>query len=293
MSTTWEPNSQVAVQIGKKRHRRLQQKTLSMHTNQSDIPDSTPVRLDIKAATFDDLKMAFRAGLRDLCKRPGLSLFFGLVYALFGGFLVAGLTVFDQIWVVVAAGLGFPLVAPFLAAGCYEMSRRLQNDEAFSAMDIFSVIFLQQRREFGWMSFIVLFVFWVWAYQVRLIFALTLHSQGYSSLESFAVILFSTTDGLTFLMIGTIVGAAAATVLYSITVISMPLLLDKDVDSVTAMINSVKTVQKSPFVMLIWGAIIGALTFIAILPFFLGIIIIFPILGHTTWHLYARLISER
>lgn len=263
-----------------------------MQADMNEVREDQPVRLAIRAATFDDVKIAFRAGLRDMTKRPGLSIFFGLVYALFGALLIAGLTVLDQIWIVVAAGVGFPLVAPFLAAGCYEMSRRLKHGEPFKASDIFLIIFAQQRREFGWMSFVVLFVFWVWAYQVRLIFALTLHNQGYDSLESFVMILFSTVNGATFLLIGTIVGAAVATVLYAITVIAMPLLLEKKIDIVTAMITSVQTVLKSPVVMLGWGVIVGALTFLAILPLFLGIIFIFPLLGHTTWHLYDRLISE-
>lgn len=253
---------------------------------------SSPVRLKVAAASFDDLKEALRAGVRDLTRRPGLSIFFGLVYAIFGLVLVTGLTVFDRIWIVIAAGVGFPLIAPFLAAGLYDMSRRLKRGEPFKASDIFLSIFRQRRREFGWMSFVVLFVFWIWAYQVRLIFALTFDQHVYGSLESFLSALFTTSEGLLFLGFGTLVGAALATVLYSITVIAMPLLLDKNVDFVTAMITSVQSVRRSPVVMLVWGAAIGALTFVAIIPMFLGIVFVFPILGHTTWHLYERLISE-
>jgi uncharacterized membrane protein len=76
-------------------------------------------------------------------------------------------------------------------------------------------------------------------------------------------------------------------------VIAMPLLLDRDVDIVTAMITSVKAVRQSPVVMLVWGAAIGAVTLLAIAPVFIGVIFVFPILGHTTWHLYERLVSEK
>lgn len=263
-----------------------------MQAGQAPASQPPPVRLRVAAASFDDLKEALRAGVRDLTRRPGLSIFFGLVYAIFGLVLVTGMTVFDRIWIVIAAGVGFPLIAPFLAAGLYEMSRRLKRGEPFKASDIFLSIFKQRRREFGWMSFVVLFVFWIWAYQVRLIFALTLHQHVYRSLESFLSTLFATSDGLLFLGFGTLVGAGLATVLYSITVIAMPLLLDKNVDFVTAMITSVQSVRRSPVVMLVWGAAIGVLTFVAILPLFLGIVLVFPILSHTTWHLYERLISE-
>mgnify|MGYP002634754038 CR=1 FL=1 len=263
-----------------------------MSVDQTQPPASPPIRLTVAVASFDDVKAALSAGLRDFAKRPLLSLFFGLVFALFGVFLIAGLLVFDQVWIVIAAGLGFPLVAPFLAAGLYEMSRRISRGEPFKASDIFLVVFSQQRREFGWMSLIVLFVFWVWAYQIRLILALTVHNTSVLSFERLASALFTTSEGLTFLFIGTIVGAVLATILYAITVIATPLLLDKDVDCVTAMISSVQSVLKSPVVMLSWGAIVGALTFLAIAPLFLGIVFIFPILGHTSWHLYARLIRE-
>jgi len=263
-----------------------------MQTDQSVLAEDRPIRLDVATATFDDIKGAIGDGLRDMARRPLLSLFFGLVYALFGVALIAGLVVFDQIWIVVAAGVGFPLVAPFLAAGLYEMSRRLKREEPFGARDIFLVIFRQQRREFGWMSFVVLFVFWIWAYQVRLIFALTLQDQGYRSFGYFVSNLFTTMDGVTFLAIGTIVGAFLSTVLYTITVVAMPLLLDKNVDFVTAMIASVKAVKLSPFVMLAWGAIIGAAALLAIAPFFVGIVFVFPLLGHVTWHLYERLVTE-
>jgi uncharacterized membrane protein len=143
------------------------------------------------------------------------------------------------------------------------------------------------------MSFVVLFVFWMWAYQVRLVMALTLGYRGMSSLEAFATVVFTTAEGAAFLIVGTVVGAVLSTVLYAVTVISMPLLLDREVDFITAMITSVKTVLASPMVMLIWGAFVGALTLLAIAPAFLGVVVVFPVLGHATWHLYARLVTPK
>lgn len=264
-----------------------------MQADRSQVGVTPPIQLEIAAANVSDITAALRAGVRDTMARPLLSLFFGLVYALLGAALLTALPVFDQVWIAIAVGVGFPLVAPFLAAGLYEMSRRLSRAQAFSASDIFLVVFNQQRREFGWMSFVVLFVFWIWAYQVRVVLALTLHYQGFGSLENLAAALFTTVEGATFLLIGSAIGAVLSTVLFSITVISMPLLLDKNVDFVTAMITSVKTVLKSPVVMLGWGATVGALTLIAIATLLIGVIFIFPVLGHATWHLYERLISER
>ena len=264
-----------------------------MQAEQSGVHAPPPIRLEIATATPDHVKAAIRAGIEDFLRSPGLSLFFGAFYALFGALLIVGLLVLEQTWLVIAAGVGFPLVAPFVAAGLYEMSRRLKRGEGFAARDIFLVIFRQQRREFGWMAFVVLFVFWIWAYQVRLWLAIFLQWQSFSTLGDFTEIVFTTSEGIGFLVVGSVAGAALAGVLYAITVIAMPLLLDKNVDFVTAMITSVQTVLKSPAVMLGWGAVVGAATLLAMLPAFLGVIVVFPILGHVTWHLYEALISER
>ncbi|MFD0914887.1 DUF2189 domain-containing protein [Pseudahrensia aquimaris] len=246
----------------------------------------------IQTITGDDVKTALSNGLADFKITPLISMFFGLMIALFGIGFSAGLLLFDQIWLIVAAGVGFPLIAPFLAAGFYEMSRRYESGEPFIWSDIVGVIFRQQRREFGWMAFVMLFVFWVWVYQVRLLLALFLQWTSFSSLDGFLVTISTTTNGLLFIGVGTIIGAVLATVLFSITVISMPLLLDQEIDFVSAMILSVKSVMANPLVMLGWGIVIAVITFIAMLPGFLGLIIAVPILGHATWHLYRKVLIK-
>jgi len=256
-----------------------------------DIPVAPP-KLAVKVATWEDLAAAIRAGARDLRERPALSLFFGIVYAAIGIVLFLGFTVLDQFWIVLAAGAGFPLVAPFLAAGLYEISRTQMNGERVPASAIFLVVFNQRRREFGWMAFVMLFVFWIWAYQTRIMLAIFLQNHQIHTLEKLLAAVFTTGDGIAFLVTGSIVGAIIATILFSLTVISMPLLLEKDVDFITAMITSVKSVQQSPVVMLCWGASVGALTFISIAPALIGVIFVFPLLGHISWHLYRQLVSE-
>ena len=264
-----------------------------MITRQEPQPVQPFDLFQLQKVEIADIRGSLKQGIADFARRPMLSMFFGLVIAGFGLVFLAGLLIYDQLWMMIPAGVGFPLVAPFLAAGLYEMSRRYQLGEAFSWTDILSVVFRQQRREFGWMAFVMLFVFWVWIYQVRLLLALFLQWTSFSSLEGMFVILTTTTNGLLFLGVGTLVGAFLATVLFSITVIAMPLLLDEEIDFVSAMILSIKTVANNPRVMLGWGITIAVLTFLSILPLLAGIVVMLPILGHTTWHLYKRALIKK
>ena len=98
-----------------------------------------------------------------------MSGFFGLFYAGFGILIVWSLVWLGKLWMILPAIVGFPLVAPFAAAGLYEMSRRLQRREDFGWSDILGVMADQRKREMGWMAFVTLFIFWVWVYQIRLV----------------------------------------------------------------------------------------------------------------------------
>ena len=151
---------------------------------------------------------------------------------------------------------------------------------------------MRSRGEIGWMAFVTLFIFIVWMYQVRLLIALFLGvNTSFSSLQEFIVTVLTTSEGLIFLLIGNMIGAALALILFSLTVVSFPLLLDRDVDFVTAMITSVRAVVASPGPMIGWAAIIAVLLVVSCLPFFLGLLVTLPVLGHTTWHLYRRVVA--
>jgi uncharacterized membrane protein len=141
------------------------------------------------------------------------------------------------------------------------------------------------------MAFTTLFIFWMWMYQVRLLMALTLGRMSYATLDRFVKVVLTTPQGWTFLAVGHVVGAALSLLLFSVTVIAMPLLLDREVDFITAMITSVRDVLASPFVMLGWGVVVTIAVLAACVPFFMGLLIVLPVLGHATWHLYRRAVA--
>jgi uncharacterized membrane protein len=142
------------------------------------------------------------------------------------------------------------------------------------------------------MAFVTLFIFIIWMYQVRLLMALFLGiNASFGTFREFFIHILTTNEGLVFLIVGNFVGAVLSLVLFSLTVVSFPLLLERDVDFVTAMITSVKSVVASPAPMVGWAAIIVMLMIVSALPAFLGLIVTLPILGHTTWHLYRRIVA--
>lgn len=266
----------------------------SKTTRPKSPPEVTPQPRAVPAVnkvTADDVAASLKAGFSDFLARPLLSGFFGLFYALSGILFVWGLFWLGKIWMVLPAAIAFPLVAPFACAGLYEMSRRLHSGVSFGWSDILGVMAEQRRREMGWMAFVTLFVLWIWFYQFRTLLVIILQDSSFSDLQGFLDVVFFTPEGWTFLAVGTCVGALLSAALFSVTVVAMPMLLDRDIDFVTATLTSIRVVRENPVVMLGWAAIIAVTMLLSLLPAFLGLVFTVPILGHTTWHLYQRAVS--
>lgn len=244
--------------------------------------------LRVNKLSWNDIIASLKAGLSDFLARPVMSGFFGFFYAAFGILFVWCLVWLGMIWMIIPAAVGFPLVAPFAAAGLYEMSRRTDANEDFGWSDILTVMANQRKREMGWMAFVTLFIFWVWMYQFRTLLAIILQDASFSDFDGFLNAVFFTPAGWTFLAIGTCVGAALSAALFTVTVVAMPMLLDRETDFVSAMLTSVRVVTENPVVMLSWAAIISVTILLSLVPAFLGLIFTLPVLGHTTWHLYQR-----
>ena len=258
-------------------------------TEVSNSP-SPPVPV-VNSITFGDIRHCLRLGLSDFFRAPQFGLFFGGIYWLGGLLILASLTVIDMPWMIIPVAIGFPLIGPFVAVGLYEVSRRLYDGQPLVWSDILLVVVRQRERQLSWMAFVVLFIFWMWIYQVRLLLALFLGFKSFSTIPKFVEVITSTPEGLAFLAVGTIIGGILALLLFSATVISMPLLLERELDFITAIITSFKTVIANPVPMIAWGLVVAGLAILSMLPAFFGILIVLPVLGHATWHLYKSAIS--
>jgi uncharacterized membrane protein len=260
-------------------------------TDDSAAVTPRPTAVKINRIGFADVTTALRQGWRDFLRAPLIGLFFGGIYAAGGIAILLLLMVYHEPWWIIPIAVGFPLIGPFVAVGLYETSRRLAAGQPLHWGEILTVVLAQRKRQVGWMAFVVLFIFWMWLYEVRMLLAIFLGFKSFSSIEAFVDVITTTPEGIWFMIVGTGVGAFISFVLFCSTVIAIPLLLDREIDLITAIIMSFKAVFENLGPMIGWGVLVVALTFAALIPVFLGLLVVLPVLGHATWHLYKRVVA--
>lgn len=255
-----------------------------------DTAGQAPAAPEIMQVEVRDLTESLARGWRDFLAAPLFGLFFAGVYVAGGWIIFLAVTERGELWWTLPASAGFPILGPFIACGFYEISRRLEAGEPLGWGAVLGVIFRQKDRQIPSIAAVIVVFFLFWNFLAHMIFALFLGRATMTNVSSsFAI--FLTPEGLTMLAVGTVVGAVFATLLYALTVVSLPLLLDREVDFVTAMITSVNLVRANPVVMLGWGALIAVSLFAGMAVFFLGLFLVLPVFGHATWHLYRRAIG--
>ncbi|MEM8697947.1 MAG: DUF2189 domain-containing protein [Pseudomonadota bacterium] len=256
----------------------------------TDASGSKPVKPVIGAITTEDVKAALSAGIADFKRAPAHGMFFGMIFSMIG-IAIAYLVLFlnSSTWILPLAA-GFPLIGPFAAIGLYEISRRLEAGEPLEWPGILGAVMRSGRTQLPSYAFVVVFIYMAWFYLAHLVFALFFGISALTNVSS-SFEIFLSLRGILMLMVGTLVGGAVAAFLFAISVISVPLMLDRDIDIVTAMITSVQSVMQNLRPMVTWALILAVSSVAAMIPLFLGMIVVFPILGHASWHLYKRTVS--
>lgn len=250
-----------------------------------DLPDELPEPQEIG---MDAIGASLRDGWRDFRRAPAFGLLFSALYVAGGLVLVAVARASGQDWWLIPFILGFPLIAPFAAVGLYEVSRRIEAAEPLDWRAVTRVIMAQRNRQIPSMAMVILLLFMFWVFVAHTVFALFMGVSALTNITSSAAVLLQG-RGLVMLASGTVIGAGFAAVLFCITVVGLPLLLERKVDFITAIITSFQAVGRNLQVMLVWAGLIAGLLALAILPLFLGLFIVLPVLGHASWHMYRRL----
>ncbi len=250
-------------------------------------PDPLP---EIGEVSRSDIATVLRLGLQDFLRAPLYGIFFSAVYVAGGLLLWYVYGKAGQQWWLAPVVVGFPLLAPFAAVGLYEVSRRIEAGEPLRWGEVLGVVFAQKDRQIPAMAAVIIVIFLFWVFVAHALFALFMGLRAFTSGLDF-VSLFLEGNGPLMLLVGGAIGAAFAFVLFGITVAGLPLLLDREVDFVSAMIRSMQAVVANLGVMIVWGAVIAALLFLGMAPLFVGLFVALPVLGHATWHMYRRLLK--
>lgn len=232
------------------------------------------------------------AGWRDMWAVPGISLTYGAAFALAALVLCLGLLRIEAVSLFLALAGGFLLIGPFLAVGLYEASRRMKMKDQPRFRDVMWS-WLSARGQLGFFGVVLMFLFMVWL-QIAFILAMGfLGGQAIPPADQFMHMLLFTPNGLGLLIVGTIVGGTIATVVFSISALAVPLLLDRRTDVFTAAKASIQTVLKNPKPMALWAALIAVIMGAGFAMLLAGLAVAFPLIGHATWHAYEDIFGER
>ncbi len=256
-------------------------------TAETHAPPELPA---VRKITFGDLNDALAEGWEDFRHKPSHVLFLGIIYPIIGLFLARLTFGYDVLPLLFPLAAGFALLGPFAAIGFYEISRRREQGQEPSWWSVFSLLRSKSRGSILALGALLMVIFFAWIGIAEAIFESLFGTGSVTSLSGFVHDVFETPEGKRLVIIGNAVGFFFALLTFSISVVSFPLLVDRDVSAPAAIITSVKAALANPFTMAAWAAIIAVALFVGSLPFFLGLAVVLPVLGHASWHIYRKVV---
>ena len=253
--------------------------------DQAPPPDTTPP-VALRPLTLADPPRWLAHGWHDFIRAPAIGLFYGACFMLMGWAL---LMVFESspAYVLALSG-GFLLMGPFMCLGLYRVSQRLENGESPGFAD--SVLSWQARTgQLGIFGVVLLVLEMLWARSTLVVFAVTF--DGMPDFKGSLTALLSG-ENLVFLIVWLALGALFASLIYAVSVVSIPMILHRRTDAITAGLTSMRLVLTQTGVMLAWALIITGLVVLALLPWFAGLLVVGPVLGHASWHAYRAAVAD-
>jgi uncharacterized membrane protein len=252
----------------------------------------TPAELTVNRIGFSDLKDALRRGFDDFTAMPTHAMFLAAIYPILGlliARLAFGYSILPLLYPLVT---GFALVGPLAALGLYELSRRREAGLEANASRALDVVDSSSIGAIVALGLLLLGLFVLWIAFANAIYIANFGYAPPASIASFVHDVLTTRAGWNLIVLGNGVGFVFAVVVLTVSVVSFPLLLDRDVGAAVALLTSVRVVLANPITMAAWGLIVSALLFVGALPAFLGLTIVMPVLGHASWHLYRKAVGS-
>lgn len=254
-------------------------------------PSSSADKLGVRTVSFADLRDALEQGWEDFKAVPSHAVMLVLIYPVLGLMLariVQGMAVLPLLFPLAA---GFAILGPFAALGLYELSRRREKGEQPKASDALRVFKSPAIGSILALGAVLLVLFLVWVAVAQSIYQSTFGFTPASDIPGFFRQVLTTPQGITLIVVGCGVGLLFAAVAFCISVVSFPVLLDRNASFADAVLISLRAVAQNPVTMAAWGLIVAALLVAGTLPFFLGLTVVIPLLGHATWHLYRKMVT--
>ena len=248
-------------------------------------------QLRIRRIGFADLRDALARGVDDFMAMPSHLAFLGLLYPILGVCLAALTFTNNALPLLYPLASGFALLGPFAAIGLYEISRRRELGLETSWRDAFEVLRSPAIPSILALGMVLALLFLCWLVTARALYEWLFGALVPESYGSFLSEVLTTSRGWTLIVLGNLLGFVFAVAALSISVISFPLLLDRDVGAAAAIQTSLRAVARNPAAIAMWGLIVAGALALGSLPLFVGLAVVVPILGHATWHLYRRVIE--
>lgn len=251
----------------------------------------TIVQPEIRKIDMTDLVESLREGLDDFLSKPSHVVFICIIYPIVGVVLAAWTSGNNVLHLLFPLMSGFALLGPFAAIGLYEISRRRELGMDSSWSHAFDVLRSPAIPAIAAIGVFLLALFLAWMFTAQAIYSALFGPEPPASLWGFIGEVLGTGRGWSLIIVGNLVGFVFAAVVLSTTVIAFPMLLDRDVGAFEAIRTSFLAVMANPVTLAIWGIIVALCLAIGIVPLFAGLAVVFPILGHATWHLYRKLVT--